>query len=472
MTTSTDPFDRTMRAWLESLEGDAPAGLSASVVDRARTSGQRAPWLARLDLVVARVPMPSVPATTLRTVVLLLALLLAIVVAALAAGGAQRTFPTLTSHDAAVPSAPGVPAPGVVTAPSPGEPGAWTAGPVAPDVLQDPLVAVALADGDVLATNGLGSAIFDPAAGTWSVAANEVQPRVFPATARLADGRVLVVGGTGFPYAINTDSTTPTAQGEPQRSVEAYDPVSRHWTTFGELTQPIAEGHSATTLLDGRVLIAGGTQYAAVPWTALLRPDGSTETAAPLRQGHAGHTATLLPDGRVLVTGGSIVHTAASATAELYDPDRDAWTLTAPMSSERVGHTATLLDDGSVLVAGGHLAVANDGPSALAERYDPVSGTWSPVAPMLLARFGATATKLADGRVLVAGGYGASGATDEAEVFDPGAGTWTAVAPMPGTHVNGQAVPLPDGSVLVVGGGLSVSGKGTSAELFDPAGAP
>ena len=57
-------------------------------------------------------------------------------------------------------------------------------------------------------------------------------------------------------------------------------------------------------------------------------------------------------------------------------------------------------------------------------------------------------------------------------MFDPGAGTWTAVAPMHGTHVNGQAVALADGSVLVVGGGFSVSGKGASAELFEPAGAP
>ncbi len=470
MTITNDAFEHGLVDWLERLETDAPAGLGASVVDRAWTSGQRAPWLARLDLVVALAPRLGVPAATLRTAALVAALLAAIIVAALSAGGAQRTIPTLTSLDAGVPSAPVVPASAVVTVPSPGAPGRWTRGPVAPDVLQDPLVAVALADGRVLATSGLGSALYDPVAATWSVAANQVHPRVFPAAARLADGRIVVVGGTGIPYTIDTGSTTPTAQGEPQRSVEAYDPVSGQWTDFGDLTQPIAEGHSATTLLDGRVLVAGGTQYAAVPRTELLRPDGSTEAAAPLREGHTGHTATLLPDGRVLVTGGSIVHSTASATAELYDPARDEWTVTAPMSSERVGHTATLLDDGTVLVAGGHLAIADDGPSALAERYEPASGTWSPVAPMLLARYSATATKLADGRVLVAGGFGASGATDEAEVFDPGAGTWTAVAPMHGTHVNGQAVALPDGSMLVVGGGLSVSGKGASAELFEPAG--
>ena len=62
MTTSTDPFDRTLSAWLESLEAEEPTGVTAWVVDRARTTPQRATWLARADLAVGLAPRPGVSA--------------------------------------------------------------------------------------------------------------------------------------------------------------------------------------------------------------------------------------------------------------------------------------------------------------------------------------------------------------------------------------------------------------------------
>src|ERR1700761_7010526 len=81
---------------------------------------------------------------------------------------------------------------------------------------------------------------------------------------------------------------------------------------------------------------------------------------------HDGHTATLLPDGRVLVAGGSIPF-----YAELFDPVTDTWSNTKSMGYGVSNHTATLLQDGRVLIAGGY---ADDGlPTTRAELYDPVS---------------------------------------------------------------------------------------------------
>src|SRR5204863_6843884 len=87
------------------------------------------------------------------------------------------------------------------------------------------------------------------------------------------------------------------------------------------------------------------------------------------------HTATLLLNGKVLVVGGfSAYGGPALATAELYDPATETWTATSGLTTARSYHTATLLDNGKVLVAGGY---GSSGPSASAELYDPATGTWT-----------------------------------------------------------------------------------------------
>ena len=70
-----------------------------------------------------------------------------------------------------------------------------------------------------------------------------------------------------------------------------------------------------------------------------------------MAEGREGHTATLLTDGRVLVVGGGAVN---SASSEIYDPAAGSWTSTGGMTVARPRmHSATLLPDGRVLVVGG-----------------------------------------------------------------------------------------------------------------------
>ena len=64
-------------------------------------------------------------------------------------------------------------------------------------------------------------------------------------------------------------------------------------------------------------------------------------------------------------------------------------------------HTATALADGRVLVAGGWDGL---GAAAWADLYDPATGTFAATGPMASARGFFTATRLSDGRVLLAGG--------------------------------------------------------------------
>jgi len=65
------------------------------------------------------------------------------------------------------------------------------------------------------------------------------------------------------------------------------------------------------------------------------------------------HTATVLLNGQVLITGGSPDAETSDKATELYDPIQQTWIQTDNMNSERFYHTASLLTNGSVLVAGG-----------------------------------------------------------------------------------------------------------------------
>jgi hypothetical protein len=91
--------------------------------------------------------------------------------------------------------------------------------------------------------------------------------------------------------------------------------------------------------------------------------------------------------------------------AELYDPSTKTFAATGSMSDARWLHTATLLQDGRVLIVGGAHGIGIDDMSLnTAEIYDPTSGTFALTASLANPTAMHTATLLANGQVLVAGG--------------------------------------------------------------------
>ncbi len=135
-----------------------------------------------------------------------------------------------------------------------------------------------------------------------------------------------------------------------------------------------------------------------------------------------------------------------------------AWDLLGgPYYARYDEHAAVLLADGRVLVTGGTLVGYGVSASTTATAWDAATRQFSPVAPMLTARRRHAAIRLADGRVLVAGGIGTGTAVPAVELYDPAVDRWSAGPAWPTTGNRGPAggasvSVLPDGRVLVAGG--------------------
>jgi Galactose oxidase, central domain/Kelch motif len=137
---------------------------------------------------------------------------------------------------------------------------------------------------------------------------------------------------------------------------------------------------------------------------------------------------------------------------------------TGTLNTNRYGATATLLPNGKVLVAGG---VNINGYLSSAELYDPASGTWTNTGSMATPRTAHTATLLTNGQVLVASGANNGGNLFSAELYDPITGTWTNTGALSIARIGYTATLLPNGKVLAAGGNAA-GGYVASAELYDP----
>jgi hypothetical protein len=229
--------------------------------------------------------------------------------------------------------------------------------------------ATVLADGRVLVAGGLfagrgalrSAELYDPTAGTWTVTGSMAEGRFGHTATLLPDGKVLVAGGDG-PGGVRT-------------TAELFDPSTGAWSPTGRMVIG-RHLHSATLLPNGTVLVAGGVPpHASVTGRIEASAEiydptsGSWTATGSMAQERAGHTATLLLDGKVLVAGGDGPSVGRLASAEVFDPSTGTWAATDGMETGRIGQTATLLDDGDVLIAGGTSGA--DDFLASAELYEP-----------------------------------------------------------------------------------------------------
>lgn len=291
---------------------------------------------------------------------------------------------------------------------------------------------VALPDGRAVVLGGGASELrpdpsveqWDPASRAWRVVGRLADGRSGHTATRLDDGRVLVVGGARDTLG----SAVPGAN--VLRSVELWDPRARRAAPAAPLPVALTR-HAAVRLADGRVLVTGGTSWwggapaerepvsaRAFVWSPATN---AWREVSPMRGARVGHAMTALRDGRVLVVGNRVGHDQTSCAwtdedcarhpvtgdeAELFDPRDGTFTATGTTRFPRLGdHQLAALADGRVAVFGVMSTVGGEAPQVV-EVWGPATGEWSDHGDLAVsAQDGFRATPLADGRVLVTGAH-------------------------------------------------------------------
>ncbi len=274
--------------------------------------------------------------------------------------------------------------------------------------------ATLLPDGKVLMAGGTvsaggfvpsnGAEIYDPSTGVFSPTGKMISNHVCQQAILLNSGKVLIAGG-------NSSGQPPNA--------ELYDPAAGTFAPAGTYASDTfdfntCQGSQSALLADGRVLIvfeSGGAE------TYDPSRDAFTRTDNPIVADYVDGlpSATLLMNGSLLVAGGC--EYTLYTSAELFNLASETFAATGSMASGRTLDTATLLPDGTVLMTGSY--VPGGGSLASAEVYDPVAGAFAPTRDMASTRSLHTATLLNNGRVLVAGGSTHGISTPLAELYNP-----------------------------------------------------
>lgn len=309
----------------------------------------------------------------------------------------------------------------------------------------------------LLLLSGLAPTHADPKVATIGTATKSMKhARQDHSPIALDGGRIAIIGGfDGVAFA------TP-------REVEVFDPSTKTW----KLASPMARGrrnHATTRLADGKVLVVGGSELDARDpnngrWstsdTAVWDPKLDTWTTAKApAEPRSQHTATLLPDGRVVIAGGKLDFGPA-LKAEVFDPATNAFTSGGKLVRPRIFHAAVVANNKLAIIGGTSVdwrttpngkEESNDLLDSI-EVWDAATKTWKASAKLDHARANATATVLADGRVLVVGGEDNTGFVAPSELCDLATNKCTSAGSLTTARTEHAAVLLADGRVLISGG--------------------
>ena len=287
--------------------------------------------------------------------------------------------------------------------------------------------AVVLADGRVLVVGGsVPPEVFDPRSGEWHPTSSSSGAFGFASAQRLIDGRVLVTG---------------SSPGNPVNA-EIYDPVTDRWVVTGRMNFDRVM-HSSVRMADGRVLVAGGDfDGASAVISELFDPATERWTAVGGTGFEEVPGLALLPDDEILLVG--------RKRTSIFNPATERWRRISDMVHEHKWGATVALPDGRVMVIGGE-------GTAEVEIFDPDLNLWRPGPQLNAVRAVPSAATLPSGEVVVTGGADRFWRVGSSvEIFDPVTGDWTAIQPMARPRLAHTISVLHDGSILVTGGTTSV----------------
>jgi hypothetical protein len=348
-------------------------------------------------------------------------------------------------------------------------------------------VGALLADGRAVIAGGYSfeqnrthssSELFDPTAGTWAEGPRMRFDRNFAEALALPSGDTLFVGG----FRGRTGTTATSERVDARRAAFAQEAEDGAPPAIEE-----RELFAATRLQDGRYLLTGGystVRRKTLDSAEIYDPKQASFVAVfgKLRHARFGHTGVLLPSGQVLIVGGKVLATEERVLpAELFDPVNGTFTDTGALTTGRDRCTAWVLQAPSgdrsrirVLVAGGSAKEGGTAPARACEVYDAAAGKFDPGPNLVRDRMAHTATPLADGRVLLVGGWSNSdnATTRQAELWDPKTERFVPAGTLQHGRHDHVALRLRDGRVLVAGGKEAPARDGVEtplpAEIWNP----
>jgi len=292
------------------------------------------------------------------------------------------------------------------------------------------------------------------------------------AAVRMRNGHVLFVGGGDL-------------GGQLTSNIEEFEAWSEIVSGFGSLESPRKE-HQAVRLADGRLLVVGGTtsdDTVAVRSLELFETDGTRTIVGSLPDEEGGEVAAVeLEDGTVLITGGCTGADGGpkepSTLALVLDPVGEGPTaLPDGLVTGRTRHRMVRLPDDRVLIVGGDTECAGGGARATreVEIFDPDDGTFESLVIVPAYHHRGSLISLADGSALVSGGDADIELHIEEEMSrfdDSGLRDDAPLRPdellEPRTFLEHGSVLLHDGSVLILGGITTGFTLAAGGERFFP----
>jgi Domain of unknown function (DUF1929)/Glyoxal oxidase N-terminus len=254
--------------------------------------------------------------------------------------------------------------------------------------------------------------------------------RWYPTCTALPNGQVLAMSGTmgsGGPVSPTAPVNNTLQLFDPVAGLQGTQPLPEPFSSHFPPDLPTIDLYPFVYVLpSGELLVHSRMVSRFLDWTTMTWSDVELVAVHPFSRTYPGQgSSVLLPlrpsddppyRPRVLLVGGGgadpqdlNVTTPATNTVELLDlgEPSPAWRYTAPMTQPRVMPDAVLLPDGTVLVTSGSATGRSDmgiDPVLPIEVFDPVSETWTTVAPMFTPRsYHATAILLPGAQVLMGG---------------------------------------------------------------------
>ncbi len=200
--------------------------------------------------------------------------------------------------------------------------------------------------------DGKSCEIFDPNTNKWRLTTPMNISRQGHQIIKLNDGKVIVTGGTKT------------------QSVEVFDPTNETWTLLDSLKQFHGTSATLSRLPNGNLLIAGGGLTKEISTCEMydlkIAKWVIVESMNKLR---ANHTATALLNGLILISGGSSATGKIERSCELFDTRTMKWSMSDSLKYPRYLHSAILLSNGNVLVSGDAIDST--------EVYNPIINKWN-----------------------------------------------------------------------------------------------